>query len=609
MKTNPRPLGNSARRSKLILAFLVAMSTGRHADALTVLSGPTFEPATNAPLAGVLALTTDTASQVSVSVDDGTGTWQRDFFDYATNHSLTLLGFKPDRTNEITVTVRDQNRNTYAVAEPLSFVTRTLPADMPSFTLITNNPALMEAGYTLFCVLNQTTDSSYVTVVDNSGEVVWYAQATGPGGVAGPVASASDVQQLTNGDLFFIQSGAGFAEANMLGQTVRTWTTPTGYYRDNHEQLITDHGTILYIATPTVTISNFPTSATDPDAPTKTTNVRVGQVVEMSYTNSALLNVWTLLDMLDPVRIDYLCFAIPAFGTDAEHANAVIEDTNDNSIIASMRNQDAVIKFTRAGELKWILGPPDNWGAEWQPFLLTPVGDPFEWNYAQHAPTLTPRGTILLYDDGNCRAEPFFPPLADQNNYSRAVEFSVDETNMTVSQVWQFADTNEDRLYTGALGDAPELPKTGNVLINYGLVTYENGAHPDPIATNASIVRIKEVTHEINPSVVFDLKLWNPGNTNANSAGFYVYRSHRIPDLYSHLAVPVPNLTVQLQAGQAALQFTADPARTYIVQVSDDLMLWQEIGIAMPDDSDGDFSFLDIKPDTAATHFYRVITH
>jgi arylsulfate sulfotransferase len=616
MKTKDSPLEPLAWRNALRLGTIMAIFVARCAHALTVLSGPSFSPAANAPLAGVLALTTDTDSQVSVSVSDGIGTWEQNFFDYGTNHCLTLLGFKADRTNEITVTVRDKYRNTYTFAEPVTFITSPLPEAMPTFTLLTNNPAEMEPGYTLFCVLNQTTSNAYVTIVDSSGEVVWYEEAAGLGELPGPLPTLTDVKQLTNGDLFFPElTGAGFGEVNMLGQTVRTWTAPEGYPVNNHEDLITDHGTILYLNYTTQFVSNFPSSATDPTAPKETADVTCGQVVEISYTNSALLNTWSLIDMLDPVRIDYLCFLIPSFGIDAEHANAIIEDTNDDSLIVSMRNQDAVIKFTRTGQLKWILGPTNNWGPEWQPYLLTPVGTPFAWNYAQHAPTLTPQGTLLLYDDGNDRAEPFDPPMPDQNNYSRAAEFSIDETNMQVSQVWQYTGTNDDtganddRLYTDALGNAPMLPQTGNVLVTFGLVSYENGAHPEPIATNATIVRIKEVTHQLNPSVVFDLELSDPSNNaNTNSAGFYVYRSHRIPDLYSHLANPVANLTVQIQEAQAVLQFTADPALTYVVQSSDDLVNWDEIGVASPDDANGDFSFQDEDTDAFSVHFYRVLT-
>jgi len=316
-----------------------------------------------------------------------------------------------------------------------------------------------------------------------------------------------------------------------------------------------------------------------------------------------------LIEMLDPVRINYLCFLLPqVYGVDPEHANAVIEVPSDNSLIASMRNQDAVIKFTRSGQLKWILGPHENWGTQWQPYLLTPVGAPFEWNYAQHRPYLTPSGTLLLYDDGNERAEPFATPISDASNYSRAAEFSIDETNMTVSQVWQFTDTNTDRLYTGALGSVEWLPHTSNVLVDFGNISFENGVAPAPAQPSASEVRIKEVTHDSKPEVVFDLKLSDPNTSNANSPGVIVYRAHLVPDIYTHPPESVATLTMQQMSNQLVLQFTADPVRSYVVQSSPDLANWSGIGMATPDDTNGDFSFTDTGITNHSSQFYRVLT-
>jgi hypothetical protein len=65
--------------------------------------------------------------------------------------------------------------------------------------------------------------------------------------------------------------------------------------------------------------------------------------------------------------------------------------------MVSLRNQDAIVKFSRSGELKWILGSTNNWGPEWQPYLLTLVGVPFAWNYGQHAPRITPHGPLLFF--------------------------------------------------------------------------------------------------------------------------------------------------------------------------------------------------------------------
>ncbi len=546
-------------------------------------------------------MTTDVPSRVSVAVDDGVEPWERDFFDYGTSHALTLLGFKINRTNEISVTVTDMNRNVVTAESLLTFVTGPLATNEPEPKLITNNPDLMEPGYTMFRVANNTTGGSWVMFVDSAGQIVWHS---------GVLSTPSDVRQLPNGDLFFpLTSTGGFEEANMLGQTVRTWSAAAGYPVDSHEDLITDHGTILYLSYAKELVANFPSSTLNSNAPLVTTNVSYDRVVEISETNSAFLNSWSLISMLDPTRINYLCYDFAFYGVDPEHANCVTEDENDgNSLIVSMRNQDAVVKFTREGQIKWILGPHNNWGPEWQPYLLTPVGTPFEWNYAQHAPILTPQGTLLMFDDGNCRAEPWDAYVTDQDNYSRAAEFSIDETNMTVTQVWQYANTNEDRLMANIVGNATMLPQTSNVLVTFGSVEYENGHHPSANATNASMIRLKEVTHEANPQVVFDLEIFDPTNTSASYAGYLVYRSRRVPDLYAHPAAPVVDLTVSVDGGLPLLQFSGDPYRNYDVQSSRDLVNWVDLGPPDADEANGEFSFEDEANAGGTAVFYRVLT-
>src|SRR5882724_11364102 len=143
----------------LIAALLVL---ARGAQAITVTSGPTFVPATNAPLAGLLQLTTDVNSRVSVQVSDGTNTWTRDFHDFSTTHSQSLLGFQPGRTNQIVVTCYDQHRNA-SPTQMVTFVTAPLPSDFPAHVVLTNRPDLMEPGYTL-CIVqhNNAQTGAYI---------------------------------------------------------------------------------------------------------------------------------------------------------------------------------------------------------------------------------------------------------------------------------------------------------------------------------------------------------------------------------------------------------------------------------------------------------------
>lgn len=587
--------------SILVSAGLIAYA----APAVTLSSAPTFTPSTNAVLAGMLSLATDVPSRVSVSVSDGKSTWVRNFHNCCTNHAEVLAGFKPGRTNQILVTVYDQAQTAQTAAQPLIFVTPQLPADFPHSTVLQSQPTKMEPGYTLFLVQNRTAKTGYITILDNLGEVVWYCQA--------PSLGDFDVRQMANGDLFLEEQKPAnrFTEINLLGQTVQTWSPPAAYPINDHEGVLTEHGTILYISDVSEVVSNFPSGPTN-SAPLVTATVDDNPVVEISVTNGVLLNAWAPIDQLDPTRVTYLTYQFPtAFGIDNEHANAALEDTTDNSLIVSVRDQNTVYKFLRStGQVKWILAPHANWAPKFQPYLLSPVGTPFSWCYGQHAPELTPRHTLILYDDGNARAEPFAAPVPDQNNYSRAVEYSINETNMQISQVWDSSQASGDRLFTPALGDADVLPITGNVLVTYGLVTYVNGAHPSSYAINASMARIIEMTHDAVPSAVFDISFFDPTNTQPNYAGYLCYRSDRIADLYAHPPMPVQDLTVATSSGGPLLQFSADPTRTYTVQSSTDLLQWQNLGTPSAGTLPDTFVFQDATANSlAAARFYRVVAH
>jgi arylsulfate sulfotransferase len=577
-----------------LLAACLVLATS--SNAITILSGPTFTPANSAPLAGTLQLTTDVASRISIQVSDGSNSWVRGFFDYTNNHSVTLLGFKAGRTNQIVVTVHDRMRNTYTATQALNFVTTNLPANFSKSVVWTSIPSRMEPGYTLFLISGV---GHYMTMVDNSGQVVWYS----------PASSASyDLRQLSDGNLFTETSI--LEEINMLGQVVRTWAPPSGYPVNVHEGDPTAHGTILYLSDVSRSVTNFPaTVVTNPVL--HTVNVDDNPVVEISATNGALLNAWSPITLLNnPTRVTYLTYEFGTpFGVDNIHANAVIESTNDNCLIESLRDQNCVYKFSRdTGQLKWVLGSPDNWNANVQPYLLTPVGTRFEWNWAQHAPELTPQGTLLLFNNGNDRANPFNPIIwGDQTNFSCAVEYSINETNMTVSQVWDSSAAGTNFFVSQVMGKAQWLPVQTNVLVTYSYITYVNGVHPSPYAPNAMMARFVEMTHDPVPQIVFDLAFFDYTNTSPSYAGEYCYRAYRVPDLYAHPVLPVTDLALSLSNSTALLRFSGDPARTNSIQASTDLVNWSTLPTPVPN-AIGEYDFLDPNSGQKGTRFYRVLT-
>jgi arylsulfate sulfotransferase len=293
----------------------------------------------------------------------------------------------------------------------------------------------------------------------------------------------------------------------------------------HHDLVRTGHDTFLSLSIEILTVDDYPTSDTDPAAPTQTAQIEADVAVEFG-SDGGLLDSWPLAEILDPTRIGYGSLRADDNGVfDWSHSNAIIHDPSDDSLIVSVRHQDAVIKFSRAtGRLEWILGPPANWTAAFQPFLLTPVGA-LSWPYHQHAPMFTPSGTLLLFDNGNFRASPF-DGQPTQDGPSRAVEYAIDEARMVVRQVWEYGVPPAEGIFSSAVGDADWMPQTGNVLMDFGNTTNVNGVASEDLGLGRTHTRIVEVDRGTPADVVFDMTVYGPPGR------LLIYRVERIPSLY-----------------------------------------------------------------------------
>ena len=516
----------------------------------------TMAPNPDTPLAGILELETDVPTTVSVTIIENivVNNAQRNVFapmkiefdELATDHALTLLGFTPGKTFSIEVKITDELGNQTVSDNPLFVNTDPLPEGFPPID-VTSNPEMMEPGVTIFPVRGRGVNTEFgglLVAVNAVGDVVWYRRFED--------VAYGDVRRMSNGNLLFVENNSTITEINMLGDVVRQWRSLLSDTIDadsilvntdvfHHEVFEMPNGNLLTLGVEIRVVDNFPSSDTDPFAPTEFAFEAGDRVVEFT-TNGSTVNEWSLLDMLDPFRIGYgslLGFWNSSFpeieqGTrDWSHGNAVIYDPFDDSIIVSLRHQDAVVKFTReSGELLWILGPHENWDTLlFGDFLLNPVGVDFLWQYHQHAPMLTAEGNIIIYDNGNFKATPFDTTLSAANNFSRAVEFSINEDTMEIEQVWEFGEFSDEILYAPFIGDADQLSSTGNVLITHGgTATDADGIPSDNIGAAKITPRILEVTRDIPAEVVFDLSIVDqtPETTN----GWTVYRSERLPSLY-----------------------------------------------------------------------------
>ena len=514
----------NSTRKKLLLFILVgcfafAGCDGSGSQSNSPLSDANIRlimsPNESTPLAGILEVKTDEPSRVSVKISTGNNTSEVNFDGFSTTHSLTVLGFRPGRQHTVEVSIFN-NLGDLISSETFAVTTDPLPEDFPPFS-VTSSPERIEPGVTLFEA------GGFLIIVDETGEVVWYHR------IANPQNLDRDVRRIANGNLLLLLPPLKARELDMLGNIVRAWhpsrstnggqesigVDATAFH---HEIVQMESGNFLVLSLEIRTFEDYPSSVEDPDAPTGSAQV-VGDVIVEFAPDGTVVNEWKLLDILDPYRLSYSSLigiwdgffqsnhGVSPPTRDWSHSNAVIHDTRDNSIIVSLRHQDAVIKFSRqTGALIWILGTHDNWDPEvFGEFLLTPLtDDEFFFQYHQHAPKITADGNIILFDNGNNRASPF-DPVFQANIFSRAVEYKIDESSKEVELVWEFSDFMS--IFAGFLGDSDSLPVTGNVISTFG------GTRP---------ARIIEVTHTEPPEIVFELTF----------PDVFIYRAERLESLY-----------------------------------------------------------------------------
>ncbi len=178
-------------------------------------------------------------------------------------------------------------------------------------------------------------------------------------------------------------------------------------------------------------------------------------------------------------------------GRNWAHVNSVNYDATDDSIILSVRNQSANIKIGRDKKVKWIIGSPEGWTGELAKKVLKPVdakgnaincGDTgskcpgyenpqggFDWTWTQHTSYKINEKSkpgivhVSSFDNGDSRG--MEQPAVISMKYSRAVEYVVDEKNMTVQQVWEFGKERGFEWYSPITSVTEYQPKSDSMMV------------------------------------------------------------------------------------------------------------------------------------------------
>lgn len=415
-------------------------------------------------------------------------------------HTIDVLGLYPGHRNELLIRAVDAEGRVVERARTVR--TDRLPSAYPDVQVERHRPDLVADGVTFMILGHYQADGDYEpmpSAVDAYGHVRWFYD--------GDVGHSL---RRTPQGTFIVSNDDGLFEITMLGEeTDRRWPLAEGFH---HDATILPDGNLLALTT-------APGSFED-------------GLVEIDRSSGDIVREWDYRTILDPQRPRQ---PVNLGEEDWLHLNAVEYDDTRDEIIVSGRDQSAVVSIARStGELRWILGNHAHWGERFHRALLAPVGEPFEWQWGQHAPMVHPDDPhrLLVYDNGNKRS--YDEPLAPHDNYSRAVEYVIDRDAMTVRQVWQYGKRYGSQLYTPFIGDADYL-ENGNRLVTFGGITRTLDGEPTELFDyEAGTVRRMKISARIvevtGDSPALEVATFSFADPDPGSyRGYRVYRAERMP--------------------------------------------------------------------------------
>ena len=501
------------------------------------------------PLAAVVRFTNPAYARATVEISDGKNrSTLRYDKSYDPGKGLPVVGMRAGRAHTLTVRAFDGTGKVIERAR-LAFTTPELPKgdDFPPIRVTTRVAGKMEPGLTMFSPRRSGATPAFGTgfgmlvAVDGAGEVVWYYRTN---------SRISDLERRPNGNILYVTQDFRVTEIDLLGNVVRQWYAakrPQGAAKDavpvdsltfHHEVDVLPNGNLVVLGSEIRELDNYFTSETDANSPRKKQRVMGDEVVEFDLEGKAVWK-WSAFDHLDPYRIGYETFdgywfrrGFPGV-IDFSHANGIVYDPSDDSLLINFRIQSAVVKVDRkTRKIKWIAGEPDGWPASLQDKLFKMEGGG-RWFYHQHSPSMTPQGTLLLFDNGNYGSRPYNKTIAPGAAYSRAVEYKLDEKTRTMREVWSSETGGEGAVVSTAMGDVQFLTKTGNVLAHYGSLwpPGERESRKDWVGIHGNVnwSRIREYTHTKPAKLVWEAVIGDPKVTEPVT--WVVYGGDRIGEL------------------------------------------------------------------------------
>ena len=420
------------------------------------------------------------------------------FFDERSNkQQQPLLGLYYSNNNIIEISFYDETQIYYVDTFYVNIGQR--PGFLPNIIVDVLDEDKVEPGMNL--VSSRLRDPSSPFIVDNYGEYRYVLDFS-----SDPELSSLNydvgMERLANGNYYFGKWPSNqLYEIDILGNIVNQWDL--GEYEFHHNVQEKEDGNFL------VTVSKYDMHASGGRA-------IEDWIIELDRNTGMIVNEWDLKESLDETRRVWGWWTWSDL-VDWAHANAVIHDPSDNTIIVSCRTQ-CIVKLDQDNNVKWILSNHKDWGSNKKGTDLNTkllqaidqsgniIEDPkvqegedlhpeFEWPWYQHAPFIAENGNLFVFDNGENRN------FSSNAIYSRAVEYSIDEDNMTIQQIWQYGKERGSETYSRIVSDVDQLPVTGNIFFCPGSRVNNGGGN-----YGAKLVEIDYDTRE----PVFEMRINAP---------------------------------------------------------------------------------------------------
>ena len=313
------------------------------------------------------------------------------------------------------------------------FATDTLPTDFPAISVTAHNAppplSLFLSDFPFDPLVHYT---PYLMTLDENGA---------PSFIRRMPHDCFDFRQQPNGLVTYFDTGAGcFCLMDSAMAVIDTIRCGNGYPTDLHELRLLEDGHALLLGYDAERV-RMDTVVQGGD----TSAIVYGTILQELDRGKNVIFQWRSWDhfrITDAIGIDFTKHVV-----DYAHTNAIEVDADGNWVISS-RHLSEITKIDRhTGDIIW------RWGGKNNQFAFVNDTAGFSW---QHHIRRLPDGHWTMFDNGN-----FHTPVP----YSRAVEYTLDEQQMTATRVWQFRHTPD--VFGEAMGSVQRFDD-GSTLIGWG---------------------------------------------------------------------------------------------------------------------------------------------